>query len=334
MVTASDKPLPKILVVRLSSLGDIFHALPTAHNVRAATGGTLDWVVQEEYADLVRSFEGVRRVIPTRRRAFFKHLPDLWRLVREEQYDWVLDLQGLIKSAVVVGMARGRNKIGPSYHRECSRVFYHRVAGPPDRKRHAVEQCLDVVKALNLPLLTPTFPVRFPRVAHRAGAVQIALLPVSRWPSKNWPAAHFARLARLLVRDPHVQLSLIGSAADAAVCEEIAHGMDDTRVANLAGRLTLIELGGWLRSVDLLIANDSGPVHMAAAMGTPTLVLFGPTDPARTGPFGDGHRVVRAPEPCRPCYRRECRRQTHACMEDITPEQVARTARDMLKAFH
>ncbi len=331
MIEPHSPQAPRVLIVRLSSLGDLFHALPTAHNLRVATGGTLDWVVQEEYADLVRTFEGVRRVIPTSRRDFVRQLPTLWRALREERYDWVIDLQGLLKSALVVAMARGRRKIGPSYHREGSRLFYHRTAGRRDRGRHAVEQGLDVIQHLGFQRLTPSFPVRFPRVAHPADRMQVALLPVSRWPSKNWPPEHFAALARLLLRDPRLRLSLLGGAADEAVCARIAEGLDETRVANLAGRLSLVELGGWLRSMDLLIANDSGPVHMAAAVGTPTLVLFGPTDAARTGPYGPGHRIIRAPDPCAPCFRRECRRHGHPCMRDITPESVAREARAMLR---
>ncbi|MDA0578668.1 MAG: glycosyltransferase family 9 protein, partial [Verrucomicrobia bacterium] len=115
-----------------------------------------------------------------------------------------------------------------------------------------------------------------------------------------------------------------------AVCAQIAAGLDPARVRNLAGVDSLLVLGGRLKSVDLLIANDSGPVHVAAAVGTPTLVLFGPTDPARTGPFGDGHCVLRAPPPCEACYDRTCHRHGAPCLSRLLPEQVAAAAREML----
>jgi len=89
-------------------------------------------------------------------------------------------------------------------------------------------------------------------------------------------------------------------------------------------------MGGWLRNMDLVIANDTGPVHMAAALGRPTLVVFGPTDPARTGPYGPGHRVLTASVSCRPCYSRRCRRPDTPCLSGVTPERVTEEARRML----
>lgn len=332
MTDATTTAAPRILIVRLSSLGDVLHSLPAAHNLRVATGAVMDWVVQSEYADLVRCFEGVNRVIATSRRAFVRNLPELWRELRAERYDWVFDLQGLLKSAMVAGMARSRRRIGPSYHREGARFLYHRVAGAPDRTRHAVDQALDAVRFMGFDVLPPQFPVRFPQAQLAGGGKRVAMLPVSRWESKNWPLAHFAALAHTLLEDPGVSLDLLGSAADRAVCEHLASGLPADRVRNLAGTLSLIELGSRLQALDLLISNDSGPVHLAAAVGTRTLVLFGPTDPARTGPYGEGHRVLSAPPPCAPCYRRHCRVQGHLCLTEILPEQVAGVARSMLSA--
>jgi ADP-heptose:LPS heptosyltransferase len=101
---------------------------------------------------------------------------------------------------------------------------------------------------------------------------------------------------------------------------------------NLAGKTSLVEMGSYLAAMDLLIANDSGPVHMAAAVGTPSLVLFGPTCPERTGPYGDDHRVVRSgPLECRPCYMRDCPPGHHRCMADISADQVTTAALEMLR---
>jgi ADP-heptose:LPS heptosyltransferase len=98
----------------------------------------------------------------------------------------------------------------------------------------------------------------------------------------------------------------------------------------MAGELTLPEMGGLLQEMDLLVANDSGPVHVAAAVGTPALVVFGPTDPRRTGPYGDKHRVLSASVPCRPCFSRTCRRPGIPCLAGVTPEAVAKAAGEML----
>jgi len=157
----------------------------------------------------------------------------------------------------------------------------------------------------------------------------VGLLPRSRWEVKNWPLESFIALAGRLRERANVSLFLLGGAADREACAAIEKALGGD-VTNLVGQTSLPELGGRLRGLDLLIANDSGPVHMAVAAGTPTLVVFGPTDPNRTGPYGDGHRVVTAPVDCRPCRSRSCRKTSTACLEQVKPEQVADVAVEML----
>jgi len=321
---------PRVLVVKLSSLGDIFHVLPAVHGLKQGLSATVDWAVQQEYAGLVRCFEDVDEVIPTSRRAFFRNLPALLRTLRPRHYDYVIDLQGLLKSSVVAGMARGRRTIGPSYHREGSRLFYGEVAGARDLQRHAVVQAMDVVRHLGLEDGETRFPVAFPAKTLGGGGRHVGLLPRSRWESKNWPPGHFAELGRRLIRENDITVYLLGGGDDASACEQIVAEISDSRAANLAGQLDLGELGGVLQALDLLVSNDSGPVHMAAAVSTPCLVLFGPTDPARTGPFGESHRVIQAPPPCQPCYDRNCRRHGDSCLGKISPDEVARAVLQML----
>lgn len=323
---------PRLLIVKLSSLGDIFHALPAAHNLQKGFNARMDWVVQNEYVDLVRCFEGVERVIGFPRRGMLGGIGRFARTLRSVEYDLVVDLQGLLKSAIATGLARGRRKIGPSFNREGSRLFYHEIAGRRDIHRHAVEQCLDAVRHLGLPVYEPTFPVRFPAYPVAEPRPRVALLPVSRWLTKNWPLEHFAQVAQDLVAERNASVYLVGSAADAGACSQIEAAARG-RAANLAGKLNLMELGGFLKEMDLLIANDSGPVHMAAAVGTPSLVVFGPTDHVRTGPFGRQHRVAVADLDCRPCYERQCPRSHLKCVRNVTPHQVLRSAFEMLDAL-
>jgi ADP-heptose:LPS heptosyltransferase len=152
----------KTLIVKLSSLGDLFHALPAVHNLKVGLGTRLDWAVAEEYAGLAGCFTDVDRVIAFPRRRFFAGFGSFAGELRRESYDRVIDLQGLLKSALVTCLARGKEKIGPSFHREGSRLFYSSVAGPRDRSRHAVEENLDVIGHLGIERLEPAFPVRFP----------------------------------------------------------------------------------------------------------------------------------------------------------------------------
>ena len=138
----------RILIVKLSSLGDLFHSLPTVHALHVGLDATVDWVVQEEYAELVSCFSNVVRVIPFSRKAFFSQLFSLYSDLRLEDYDFVIDLQGLMKSAFVTMLARGKRKIGPSFNRECSRILYPEIAGKFNINRHAVEQNQDVLRYL------------------------------------------------------------------------------------------------------------------------------------------------------------------------------------------
>ncbi len=329
--TDGQNGMKKILVVKLSSLGDLFHALPAVHNLKVGLGAQIDWVVQREYADLVGCFDDVRRVIPFDRHRALRRFSSFLKTLLAQRYDMVLDMQGLLKSGVITRLARADRRIGPSFHRECAWVFYHAVAGERDKERHAVDENFDVVRHLELEPMPPAFPVTFPAVELAGNGPRVAVIPSSRWDTKDWTPAGFAAAARYLRDECGATVYLMGGPGDAARCADVDRMMGDGTV-NLAGKTSLVEMGSYLSRMDLLIANDSGPVHMAAAVGTPTLVLFGPTCPTRTGPYGDTHRIVQSdPLECRPCFMRTCPPGHHRCMADISAEQVTAVALEMLK---
>ncbi|NQT91557.1 MAG: glycosyltransferase family 9 protein [Lentisphaerae bacterium] len=321
----------KVLIVRLSSFGDLFHALPAVHNLKVGLGAEIHWVANREYVPLVRCFTDVTRVIPFDRRAAMRRLVPFLRELRRERYDFTIDLHGMLKSAVVTGLSRAGRKIGPSFNREGARFFYGEVSGKPKLERHAVEQNLDVIDHLGLERIEPAFPVAFPDTDPQGARPRVGIVPISRWATKNWPLEYFAALMKKLAETGPVSFSLFGSEADRDACarlaDEVGPGLS---VQNLAGTLTMPETGGALRQMDLVVANDSGPAHMTAAVGVPTLVIFGPTDPAVTGPYGELHRVVNMSLSCRPCGSRLCREAGFPCMRTLTPEIVVDAALDML----
>ncbi len=327
--------LSRILVVKLSSLGDLFHPLPAVRQLKAATGATVDWLVQPDYADLVRCFRDVDNVLVYPRRHVWRSLPGFVASLRHRAYDLVVDFQGLLKSAWPARLARlepGGRRIGPSFAREGSRLFYSALAGPRNKNRHAVEENLDICRFLNLPETTPEFPLRFPRQFQPGARPRVALAPASRWPTKNWPVAHAANLADGLVREAGATVFLVGGPAESATCAEVAAAAQERAgVHTLAGRTTLVDLGSVLQEMDLLVTVDSGPMHMAAALGVPVLALFGPTDPSRTGPYGPGHRVLVVERvPCRPCFSNTCARGDFVCLQNLFPSRVLAEAVDML----
>lgn len=322
----------RILIVKLSSLGDLLHALPAVACIKKAWNARVDWVTTNTYAGLVEHFEPVDRVISFPRRKFFHEAGAFMRDLRREHYDYIFDMQGLLKSALVARAARGHKRIGPSFNREGSILFYDAVTGPCDKQRHAIDENFDLVRYLGLEAEEPVFPVRWEKPATVPGdKPRIGIVPRSRWSTKNWPPESFAALARNL--SGAADLFVFGAPGDEPVCRMIADA-GGSSVTDLCARTSLVSLGGWLSMMDLVITVDSGPMHLAAAAGAPVLAIFGATEAARTGPYGKRHRVlVRQDLSCRPCFSRNCqlRERDIRCLTGISVDTVCSAALDMLK---
>ena len=155
----------RVLVVKLSSLGDALHALPAVAELKAQLGAEVHWAVQPAFAALVRRFACVDEVLEVPRPSDLAGFLRALRALRTRRYDLVVDLQGLMKSALVARAARAPRRIGPSFAREGSRLFYHELAGHRDKSRHAVEECLDIVRHLGLAMpAEPRFPLDVPAI--------------------------------------------------------------------------------------------------------------------------------------------------------------------------
>ncbi len=327
----TNSPQTRILIIKLSSLGDLFHALPTAHALKEGLNAKIDWVTQPEYVELVRCFADVERVIEFPRHDLPGNLPTFLRDLRNTRYDLVIDLQGLMKSAVITAAARGDRKIGPSGAREGSHLFYHEQAGKKNKQRHAVEELYDAVRHLELSVPTKAqFPVQFPTGPNLGPGLQVALCPCSRAAGKDWPAERFVETTRQIQNEFNATIHLVGSPSDRALCQQIADAVGPHAI-NHAGSTTLIELGSLLQQMDLLLTVDSGPMHMAAAISTPTLALFGPTSPLRTGPYGNQNRVIESSfQSTGKKISKKTRQNDMRYIEAIPVEEVISTAKEMI----
>ncbi len=316
----------KILIVKTSSLGDLFHAVPTVHLLKQAFGAEIDWVVNTEYAGLVGCFTDVRKVIGFPRNGLKENIAEFKAELKKETYDLIVDLQGLMKSALICRMAKrakGAKILGPSFQREGARFLYSAVVGKKNKNRHAVEENLDVLNWLKKPVEPIEFPVKFPTVDFPCLNQKpvVVFAPCSRHEAKNWPKMRFVELGTAL----ETQIILVGAPDDAEVCRYIEDRLPEGAAANLCGKTSLLELGGILQSADLVITVDSGPMHMASAAGTPCLAIFGPTDPLRVGPFGDQHRILRNSNV--PSYSK----QDLDSIKMVGTEEVLEAANEMLK---
>jgi lipopolysaccharide heptosyltransferase II len=324
-------------------MGDTLHALPTAAELKRQLGASIDWAVHPEFAGLVRHFSCVDAVVEIPRRGTPAARWRAIRPLRRESYDLAIDLQGLMKSALVTRLARAERRIGPSFQREGARLLYDEVAGARNKNRHAVDECMDVLDFLGLERPERAlFPLALPDM-HKALAEndaaaanspparhppRVAIAPLSRWRSKNWPLRHFAELARSLSRELGAKLHIVGGKDDRETGEELRR-QAGVPMSNHCGQLSLGQTGGLLRLMDAFVSNDSGPMHLAVALGVPSVVMFGPTLPDRTGPYGPGHRVLRA-DNCKPCHSRTCRNRTHKCMDEISPAMVLDAVKELL----
>jgi heptosyltransferase I len=309
----------RILLVKLSSFGDVLHALPTLEAVRAAfPQAHLTWLVEAAYAPLVAGHPALDEVwvaprlkprqlaAPANRRI----LTGLLRRLRTQPFDLVLDLQGLLKSAVWVALARSPRKVGYDRTREGSYLVLTERVQPYDPNAHAVLRYLNLAHYLGAAPAPPRFRLGLATAIDLAPLLPIetrplaVLHPGARWVTKLWPEASWASLAGWLAARGF-GVALTGSPADRPQADRIAAQAGGAAL-NLAGRTSLAELAAVLRQARLAVTTDTGAMHLAAALGTPVAALFGPTAPWRTGPFGAGHEIVRLGLDCSPCFKRRC----------------------------
>jgi 3-deoxy-D-manno-octulosonic-acid transferase/heptosyltransferase-1 len=340
-----------ILIVKLSAIGDVVHSLPVLEALRNAyPGARIDWVVEEAAADILQGHPALDNVIVSPRKSVARAaatgrvtgcVRDAARFIgrlRSVRYDLVLDLQGLFKSGILVGLARGSRKVGMNDSREGAGFFLNEPALPVDRDIHAIDRYLSVAARLGcdasawqgaLPV-TEGDRERAGRLLEEAGIGEgpfIAVNPVAKWETKLWIPGRFSRLCDRIAQELGCGIVFTGGGSDAAYVEEIVADMT-LPGANLAGRTGLRDLACIYERAALLVTTDTGPMHIAAAMKCPVVALFGPTSPARTGPYGNGHRVVRSGAACSPCFKKTC--PDPHCMRAIGVEDVFEAVASLL----
>ncbi|MBI5396352.1 MAG: lipopolysaccharide heptosyltransferase II [Verrucomicrobia bacterium] len=328
----------KILIVKPSSLGDIIHALPTVRILRRAyPQAHIAWLINDNFAPLLDGCPVIDRVIPFARRRLgrFSGIPEALRFARSlkaEGFDWAVDLQCLLRSALICWASGARRRTGLADGREGSTFFYNEVVKLPPPPTHAVDRYLMLPRQLGLEVDRIEVPLAGAPVAEREKLILIN--PGARWATKRWPADRFAALLDAhAARWPDYRLALLGSGDERPLAESIAAGAK-AKADILAGRTTLPELTALMRRARLLISNDTGPLHLAVAVGTPTVSMFGPTDPRRTGPYPpncDSNIVLTGKVECAPCFKSGCRHTPELqCMTAITVEQVVAAAGRLL----
>ncbi len=321
----------EILIVKPSSLGDVIHALPAVGAIRRRfKKARISWLIKSEWGPIIDGHPYIDEVL-----AFpfsWQSLQDMIHAVRRRSFDLVVDLQGLFRSAVLGFLSRAPVRIGLANSREGAPFFYTDCVTIPQGIEHAVDRYRRVSMALGASDDQVDFAIKplteaitsVDRLMAWAGLLKSApfvlIHPMARWENKKWDRERFAKLGDWLVGEKKVSLLFVGSHEERSEIDQIISSMKQSAV-NLAGKTSLIELAELSKRAYFFVCNDSGPMHLAAAMGTPVFALFGPTDPKKVGPYGSRNTVIRKEVDCTGCRRDRCI-QEKKCMNSILVEDV------------
>ncbi len=251
------------------------------------------------------------------------------RDLRRSEWDCVIDFQGLFRSGFCTYFAgNSKNTFGFADARELAPKFYDSGIVVPDESVHAVDKhiyLINQVLGTNESSLHPAFR-DIPKLQadtdqvlrdNGLGPNPIAIAPCSRWASKTWPPAFFAAVIDLLADAGHTDVWLLGGPDETEIGAQVLDRAQRAKPVNLMGRTDLKVMVELLRRSRIALTNDSGPMHIAAAVGTPVVALFGPTSPAKTGPYGPNHRILQSQVACSPCMKRECPLPQQLCRDDV-----------------
>jgi lipopolysaccharide heptosyltransferase I len=329
-----DRTPERIALIKPSALGDIVHSLPvlTALRRRFPTA-QIAWIVNRSYAPLLYNHPDLNEIIPFDRGAlktgliaggisFARFLRDL----RKHRFDLTIDLQGLLRTGLMTLATRAPSRIGLASAREGASMCYTHRVDDRDGVTHAIDRYWRVVEALgesshkafHVPIQTDARVwarerlQSFPRPWLAVGVG-------SRWLTKRWPPRHFAELARVTHKYFGGTTIFVGSPEEAALADQSAATLTGP-VARLTGKTTLPQLVALLAECDAMIANDTGPLHLAVALGRPVVAPYTCTLIEKTGPFGQSDRAVSTSIWCRGSYLKTCPRME--CMAELTPDRL------------
>lgn len=330
-----------ILIIKMSALGDVMHAIPCAAALREVyPNAKISWIVHPQFGTFVPEKPYIDEVIYFDKKAYQKkniqgkiaEFMQMKKLLSEKKYDLVIDLQGLFKSAVIAWMTGCKTCIGYNDMRELSGFISKAIHGKND-KGHVVQQYLDVIRYLGSKVEEPFFPMpalvaekekyskvlqnKFPNVKKEE---IVAFVPGAGWVTKEWPVESYIELGKQLIAQGK-SIVLAGGPAEIEKGETICKAFPEEKVLNLVSKTNLKELAALMDCVGLCIGGDTGPIHIATAMGCRIISLFGASSGHRAGPYGEKVKIISTTESCAPCFKRKCPKGKN-CMMKISVAEV------------
>lgn len=337
-----------VLLLKPSSLGDVVQAMPVLRLIkRHHPTANVWWWIDTRFAGLLEEDPDLAGVVRFDRQRWGKprHWPEMLasiRFLRACRFDWVIDLQGLARSGAFAWLANGRLLVGLDERREGACGLYDIITPRASWHTHAVDWYLSVLPRLGVPQSgdfewLPVRPAAALSVQEKwqpAEAVRVALLPGARWPNKRWPVERFAELVQFTAAARQdLEFVVLGGNDDRDLGRKLALVLPE-RVRDLTGQTSLAELIEWLRLCDAAVSNDTGSMHVAVALGKPVVAVLGPTEPRRTGPYGQTENVLQhGTLPCVPCMKPVCTWQKPlACLSEISAQDATQRLLKLLPA--
>jgi heptosyltransferase I len=321
----------KLLIVRLGALGDIVHALPVAAALRERyADAQIDWLVDSKHASLLDFVPVISRSVAVDSRRFGAAL-GVVRDLRRQGYDVALDLQGLVKSAAFARLSGASRVVGfaRAFLREKPAVWFYSETVDPGAAAHVVDKNLSTLARFAIADRSRRFPILVPESAAceavgarlaKDGRRGYALInPGAAWPNKRWPPERFGEVASTLSGRHALLPVVVWGPGEEAVAARIVEASGGSAMA--APPTGIGDLLALARGARLMLSGDTGPLHLAAAVGAPVVALFGPTDPERNGPWAEADISLSRFGDCVCHYQRQCRR-SRGCIEDISVEDV------------
>lgn len=325
--------MARFLIVRLGSLGDIVHAIPVAAALRRAhPDARIDWLVSAKHSEILKLVPVIDRHVVV------DDGMSLWSAIRElrkAQYDAAIDLQGLLKSALIARASGAPVVIGFSrkYLREpIARLFYTLAHDPggdgmyaPTDTRHVLQINLGLLESIGVKSSDPEFPIveidsrALTEVRMRTGPRFVLLNPGAAWPNKRWPPERLGALSSALRSRHGLMSAVLWGPGERALAEFVVANSDGAAV--LTAETSISDLVALARAAAVMVSGDTGPTHVAAAVGAPIVGIYGPTRPERNGPWRPQDETVSRVAICQCHHLRRCKLDT-PCLMDIQIDEV------------
>lgn len=339
----------RIALIKPSSLGDLVHTLPVLTALRHRfPDAHLAWIVNDSFEPLLAGHPHLDATLPFPRSSgragvlsLVRHVGAFVGRLRREAFDLVIDLQGLLRSGLLSLASGATRRVGLDTSREGACFCYTDVvAVPKDRPIHAVDRLWCAAQALGAgdqpkEFLLPIDPDAAEWVEQQLRCLPrpwLVVAPGARWQTKRWPLEHFATLARRSQSVFGGAVVFVGSREDAPLADSVRARLTGGPSLNLAGRTTLPRLVAMLAQADAVLGNDTGPLHVAAALGKPIVAPYTCTQAALTGPFGQESRVVESKVWCAGSLRKRCSRLE--CMAELTPARLWPVLQEVMLTCH